>query len=55
MSKEDMAWNQFKVAMTNYSAVARRDFFEYKKNQRIKQLWVLMSLTSTQKRKRQSR
>lgn len=54
MSKEDMAWNQFKVAMANYSAVARRDF-EYEKTQRIKQLWVLMSLTSTQKRKRQSR
>lgn len=55
MSNSDRAWNEFKVAMANCSAVARRDYFEYEKIQKIKQLWVLMSLTSTQKRKRQSR
>jgi hypothetical protein len=55
MSKEDIAWKKFQVAMANSSAVERRNFLEYEKNQRIKQLWVLMSLTSTQKRKRQSR
>lgn len=55
MSKEDIAWKKFQVAMANSSAVARRDYFEFEKTQRIKQLWVLMSLTSTQKRKRQSR